>query len=266
MKDQLTRIDKGLQELSEVASLDLEVKNAIRVKKQQKRGFGALGRWAAGGAALEKSPEEVDEDAKLETEKAHRDGVILSLRMRLQQAGRVQEDIVSTRLNREIERSRNILSQSRTERFAVDVPSSSTRSGNTLSAYDLDLESDLAAKKEREQIRLDLESKMSPEQLQLLQSEETTMLKHYNAELEKIQRAQSSVMEISNLQTELTMHLNMQAENISQLVSDSFETAGNVEEGNKQLEKAKDKFRPAQWVFYVAVGTGLFTVGWDMIF
>ena len=92
------------------------------------------------------------------------------------------------------------------------------------------------------------------------------MLKHYNAEMEKIQKAQSSVMEISNLQTELTMHLNLQAEGISQLVSDSFEIGGNVSAANKQLEKAKERFRPAQWAFYAAVGTGCFLVLWDAVF
>ena len=92
------------------------------------------------------------------------------------------------------------------------------------------------------------------------------MLKHYNAELEKIQKAQSSVMEISNLQTELTMHLNLQAEGISQLVSESFEIGGNVSAANKQLEKARERFRPAQWAFYVAVGTGAFLVLWDAVF
>lgn len=266
MKKQLKQIDTSLEQLSKDAETDIEVKNAIRAKKQDKRGFGRLGRWAAGGAAHEKSPEELDEDAILGTEKSHRDGVIFSLRLRLQQAGKVQENIISTRLNREIERSQNILSKSRSDRFQSDFPSSSGTSKQTLSAADIDLESELSSKREREALRHDLESQMSPAQLQQLQSEETTMLKHYNAELEKIQKAQSSVLEISNLQTELTMHLNLQAEGISQLVSDSFEIGGNVSEGNRQLEKAKERFRPAQWAFYVAVGTGSFLVLWDAIF
>jgi hypothetical protein len=266
MKKQLKQIDTSLQQLSDDVEFEINAKNAIRTKRQAKRGFGRLGRWAAGGAALEKSPDELEEDAILETEKAHRDGVILSLRIRLQQAGRTQENIVSTRLNREIERSQNILSKSRSDRFQAEFPAESTSSKQTMTAMDLDLEADLAAKREREQIRLDLESQMSPTQLQQLQSEETTMLKHYNAELEKIQHAQSSVMEISNLQTELTMHLNLQAEGISQLVSDSFEIGGNVKEGNRQLEKAKERFRPAQWAFYAAVGTGSFLVLWDAVF
>jgi hypothetical protein len=268
LKKQLKQIDSSLEQLSKDAETDLEVKNAIRFKKQEKKGFGRLGRWAAGGAALEKTPEEIEEDAIMATEKAHRDGVILSLRMRLQQAGKVQEDIVSTRLNREIERSRNILSKSRGDRFQAEFqpsnPSSTTN--QTLSATDIDLETSDAARREREQTRLQLESQMTPAQLQQLQSEETLMLKHYNAELEKIQKAQSSVMEISSLQTELTMHLNLQAEGISQLVSESFEIGGNVTAANEQLEKAKERFRPAQWAFYVAVGTGAVLVLWDAIF
>jgi hypothetical protein len=268
MKKQLKQIDSSLDQLSKDAETDLEVKNAIRIKKQEKKGFGRLGRWAAGGAAQEKTPEELEEDAVMATEKAHRDGVILSLRMRLQQAGKVQEDIVSTRLNREIERSRNILSKSRGDRFQAEfAPSTSNNpTRQTLSATDIDLETSETQRREREQTRLQLESQMTPAQLQQLQSEETLMLKHYNAELEKIQKAQSSVMEISNLQTELTMHLNLQAEGISQLVSDTLEIGTNVEKANEQLEKARERFRPAQWAFYVAVGTGAVLVLWDAIF
>lgn len=270
MRKQLKQIDSSLDQLSKDAETDLEVKNAIRIKKQEKKGFGRLGRWAAGGAAQEKTPQELEEDAIMATEKAHRDGVILSLRMRLQQAGKVQENIVSTRLNREIERSRNILSKSRGDRFQAEfAPSSSTTNTSTrqtLSATDIDLETSESLRREREQTRLQLESQMTPAQLQQLQSEETLMLKHYNAELEKIQKAQSSVMEISNLQTELTMHLNLQAEGISQLVSDTLEIGTNVEKANEQLEKAKERFRPAQWAFYVAVGTGAVLVLWDAVF
>ncbi|KIW01773.1 uncharacterized protein PV09_06945 [Verruconis gallopava] len=267
LKKQLKQIDISLEQLAKDAEMDLEVKYAIRAKKQERKGFGRLGRWAAGGGALEKSPEELEEDAKFETEKAHRDGVIFSLRMRLQQAGKVQESIASTRLSREIEHSQNILSRSRSDRFQAEFPTASASStGQPMTALEIDLEAEQASRQEREQIRKDLESQMTPAQLQQLQSEETTMLRHYNAELAKIQRAQASVLEISNLQTELTMHLNLQAEGISQLVSDSFEIGSNVAEGNRQLEKANERFRPAQWAFYVAVGTGAFLVLWDAIF
>lgn len=268
MKTQLTQIDKGIQNLSSAAELDREVRQKLREKKEARRGFGRLGKWAAGGAPAEKSPADLEEDAKLETEKAYRDGVVLSLRMRLQQAGRVQEGIVSARLNREIERSQNILSKARSSRFQAEFPSESAslQQRGTLSAVDLDYEAEQSSRAQRETLRHSLESKMSPSQLQQLQAEESTMLKHYNAELEKIQQAQKSVLEIGELQTELTMQLNLQAEGISQLVSDSLEIGGNVKEGNKQLEKAKERFRPAQWAFYTAVGTGCVLVAWDLIF
>lgn len=266
MKKQVKQIDSSLQQLSEDVEFEMQAKNAIRAKKREKKGFGRLGRWAAGGAAQERTQEEVEEDAVLETQKAHRDGVILSLRMRLQQAGKVQEDIVSTRLNREIERSQNIMSKARVDRFQPEIQAESASSKQPMSAMDIDREAEQAARREREQMRSELEAQMTPGQLQQLQSEETTMLKHYNAELDKIQRAQSSVLEISNLQTELTMHLNLQAEGISQLVSDSFEIGGNVKQGNKELEKANERWRPAQWTFYAAVGTGCFLVLWDAVF
>lgn len=267
MKKQLKQIDSSLSRLSKDAETDLEVKTAIRLKKQEKKSFGRIGRWAAGSAAVEKTAEELAEDAIMETERAHRDGVIFSLRMRLQQAGKVQESIVATRLDREIQRSQNILSKSRSDRFASEfIPESAGQSRATMTAMDIDMEADQSERAQRAHLRSTLESQMSPAQLQQLQSEETVMLKHYNAELEKIQKAQSSVMEISELQTELTMHLNLQAEGISQLVGESFEIGGNVGEANRQLEKARERFRPAQWAFYVAVGTGAFLVAWDAVF
>ena len=56
--------------------------------------MGAIGRWAAGGAATAKSPEEELEEAKRKTIAAFRAAVIMFLEQRLGAAGKVQAEMM----------------------------------------------------------------------------------------------------------------------------------------------------------------------------
>jgi len=78
--------------------------------------------------------------------------------------------------------------------------------------------------------------------------------------------AESSLLEISSLQTDLAQNLEIQSENISQLVEDSFLSTENVQRGNKELKKASERKSTAQMVFWASCGLSLFLVTWDLIF
>lgn len=78
--------------------------------------------------------------------------------------------------------------------------------------------------------------------------------------------AESSLLEISSLQTELAANLEIQSEQVSQLVADSEFSRENVEKGNKNLKEATKRRSIAQMIFWGAVGTSAFMVTWDFIF
>jgi syntaxin 18 len=77
--------------------------------------------------------------------------------------------------------------------------------------------------------------------------------------------AEKSLMEISELQTQLVNNLQMQSENIEQLEMDSLNTTENVGGGNKQLKKATQRKSTAKYVFYASCGLSLFLVVWDLV-
>ena len=78
--------------------------------------------------------------------------------------------------------------------------------------------------------------------------------------------AEKSLVEISELQTQLVNNLAVQSAHIDQLVSDSFFTADNVGGGNKQLQKAAERKSTAKYVCYASCSLSLFLVAWDLVF
>jgi len=160
-----------------------------------------LGRWAAGGGATAKSPEEIEEKVRADTVKRHRDGVLWFLQQRLERAGEMQRGMVEVRVKREVERSRSILYKARGPATmglidGIGVSGGSgfgsgedwRRGSSSLSGIELDRE-------EQEAQRKAMEAMLSPEQLQMFEREQQDMLRHYNDELNKIKYvyAQTSV-------------------------------------------------------------------------
>jgi syntaxin 18 len=78
-------------------------------------------------------------------------------------------------------------------------------------------------------------------------------------------KAEKSLVEISELQTQLVNNLATQSAHIDQLVADSSYTAENVGGGNKELKKATERKSTAKYVFYASCGLSLFLVAWDLI-
>jgi len=111
-----------------------------------------------------------------------------------------------------------------------------------------------------------LEDSLSPQQIQMFEAEQEDMVKYFNSELRKIRVVEQSLTEISSLQTELTMNLEIQSESISQLVQDSISTTENVGSGNKELKRASERASTAQMVFWATCAFCTTLVVWDLIF
>lgn len=76
---------------------------------------------------------------------------------------------------------------------------------------------------------------------------------------------QKSLAEISSLQTDLAINLQVQSEQISQLVQDSHLTVENVGSGNKELKKASERPSTARMVFYATVAYCTTLIIWDLL-
>lgn len=143
--------------------------------------MGALGRWAAGGAITAKSVEEEAEEAKANTIKAHREGIIWSLQNQLEECGRFQSGMMEIRLMREVEKSKSVLYKARGTMPSIkdDGATNGDYRSKTTAAQD---ESSAVA-----------ETQLDPEQLQLFAQENQDMLKQYEDQLDKVRYVLSRV-------------------------------------------------------------------------
>jgi syntaxin 18 len=71
--------------------------------------------------------------------------------------------------------------------------------------------------------------------------------------------------EISTLQTEIAMNLEVQSESIGQLVQDAVATTENVGQGNKELKKASERPSTARMVFYATCAFCTTLIVWDLL-
>ena len=215
-----------------------------------------LGRWAAGGAQMAKSPEEELEEQARETIKAVRESIISYLQQKLGEAMRVQSEMMDIRLTREVEKSKSILAKS---------------AGNGHLAHSFDdtpysVASDHSDMTRFQSTETPERQELSQEQLQLFAEENHELLRHYEDQMDQVRTAEKSILEISELHSTLHANLTQQSENIGQLVQDSYLTTENLGKGNKELKRASERKSTAQAVFWGTCGFCTFLVVWDLIF
>jgi hypothetical protein len=157
-----------------------EAESAFANRKRAKRGLGALGRWAAGGAITAKSPEEELAEAKANTLKAHRESIIWYLQRALEECGRAQSSMMEIRLTREVEKSKSVLYKARGTMPALDGYSGSN--GN----YSASAEYRGKSTQLPEEDRFPIEQQLDPEQLQLFAQENQDLLKYHEDQLDQV--------------------------------------------------------------------------------
>jgi syntaxin 18 len=102
------------------------------------------------------------------------------------------------------------------------------------------------------------EEELTPSQLQLFQSESSSLTKSFQADLSALESVTSTLSTISSLQTTLIQHLSTQNETIGALVGEAGEQRVEVKRGNEQLKKARERNRSANRLLgALLVGSGL---------
>lgn len=233
---------------------------------RKKRSGGVLGRWAAGAglAPDEKSEKELIEEGKRDTTKKMRESVIWFLERGIEEANKFQGEMIAVRIQREVERGKSVLHKSAGGREPVpafderDLPTgkvNESTGGAGVPLQEFEPDGKNAA----------LGPNMDSEQLQLLEKENQDLIKHYENKLDQMRGVEKSMLEISELQTTLSMNLATQSAQIDQLVQDSFSTTENVGTGNKELKKASERKSTARAVFWATcIGCGVAVI-WDLL-
>lgn len=154
------------------------------MKKRAKKGLGALGRWAAGGAITAKSPEEELEEAKANAIKAHRESIIWYLQRQLQECGRFQSSMMEIRLTREVEKSKSVLYKAR-----GTLPSTTDDYSGMNGGHDVAPDYRGKTTHFEDEQNAAVEQQLDPEQLQLFAQENQDLLKHYEDHLDQVRYA-----------------------------------------------------------------------------
>ncbi|KKZ67274.1 hypothetical protein EMCG_07042 [[Emmonsia] crescens] len=271
----LRDLSSSITNLASAETLRQETQSTLLRKK-----FGldyknsALWKWAAGGGQVEKSSAGSVEQERLEEMeralKTIRENVLWWLRRRLEGVAEVQRGMVEKRIERVREKEKSVLYKMSGIAgvggggggFGVGDDGGLSMRGRVAGAGAADVSPYVIDEKERAEI----ESKLSPEQLQLFAQENDGLLKHYEDTLGKVKNAEKSLLEISSLQQTLVMHLSTQEDFINQLVSDAANTGANVGQGNRELKRAAERRSTAQAVFWGTVGLCTWLIIWDAIF
>lgn len=264
-KQLLRDLNAKIRQLADAEQIRQETQAAL-IKKKFVRGLSALGSWAAGGGGAlgagskNKSPEHRAAEEAANSVNTHRESVLWMLRQRLQETVKTQQGMMEVRLKREMEKSRSVLAKVSMHE-AAGMPGMPREPGSPTAA------------KRRASQGLPPEDRpaynptedLSAEQIQMFEQENHNMLQHYESVLGQVRTAEKSLIEISELQTQLVTNLATQSAHIDQLVADSFNIADDVGGGNKQLKKATQKPSPAKYTFYATCGLCTLLVVWDLL-
>ena len=265
-KQLLRQLNGAITNLKQAEDVRIQTAESVALSKRARGGLGAIGRWAAGGAVTAKSPEEEQEDMERKTVALARECILAFLTGRLEESGRVQSDMMSVRLTREVEKSKSVLYKSRVSGgipYAQDEEMNGIDSASPTSPKNRKRQS---TNLPDEPSSGSYQNELSPEQLQLFEEENADLLKHYEDQLDQVRTAEKSILEISELHSTLHANIQQQSENIDQLVQDSYLTTENLGKGNKELKKASERRSTAQAVFWGTVGFCGFLIAWDLTF
>jgi len=232
---------------------------AALLRKRLSHGLGVLGSWAAGDNARS---EQATLEAASRQLRAHRESVVWFLRTRLQETARTQQRMMETRLTREMEKTRSVLAKARGPAMAMGTHGTANYSAGKPPANMTLNATGLPAQEEERRPTLD---SITDDQRHMFEKGNQDMLKHLESTLDKVRTAESSLIEIAELQNMLVSNLTTQSAHIDQLVADSFETTEGIGKGNKELKKSAGRASPARYTFFAAAGLCTVLVLWDLI-
>jgi len=171
----LRELNKTIRQILEAEKIRQDTNNAVALKKRAQGGFGGLARWTAGGAVTAKSVEEDLAEAKDRTLSIHREGVLLYLQKKLEEASQIQSGMMLIRLQREEEKSKSVLFKSRGQDIPYSKFDPSTLPNGSSGSSGRDTAGQDA-----------WEEQLSQEQLQMFQEENQEMMKHYQDQLGQV--------------------------------------------------------------------------------
>lgn len=109
-------------------------------------------------------------------------------------------------------------------------------------------------------------SKLTQEQVQMLETEHEGLLARKDEELKKIEMINKTILDIVSLQSDISSNLQAQSQNINSILDSQDDIDINIKEGNKQLTRAKrSASRAARMTVIVAIILGVLILFLDYV-
>lgn len=229
-------------------------------------------RWAAGGDDADvgdagKTAERIEEEGREWTVHTFRSNVLWYLGHGCEKVTNMHKEMIEKRLEREREKAASILYDERNKNVKVQRQDEGTGSIDGVSRYgNMDMRGRDAYNPALDPYSESGGQELSPEQLQLFEEENSSLMNHYNETLTQVTQVEKSLHEISSLQQELIGHLGAQGEMIESLVTDAERTDENVQRGNKELKRATEKTRIPRILYHTTLYLCAGLIVWDLIF
>ncbi|OWZ75729.1 syntaxin 18 [Cryptococcus neoformans Bt85] len=110
-----------------------------------------------------------------------------------------------------------------------------------------------------------IEQVLSQEQIRAFESENNALLEHMSSTLSSVLSAEASLLEISQLQSELVRHLAQQTEVVEQLYEDAVGSVAEVKRANEQLTMARERGKDGRLfllIFILGASFSLLFLDW----
>ncbi|TGZ77732.1 hypothetical protein EX30DRAFT_176765 [Ascodesmis nigricans] len=227
---------------------------AAAVRHKKRNTWQAIFTSAVDGGTPEHDPEEQAEKMIA----AHHESVLWWLKEQLAQCSEIQRRRQEVRLRRKLEKGRSVLAEQKGAN--VGIRSTTSTSAKKKQAG----KGRVKAGMEEDEDMKDVEEQLGAEVVKMLEQENEGMLKYYEDTLEQVKAAETSLLEISELQTKLVTQLSEQSTLIDNLMQDSMTTEENVSKGNKELKKAAERTSIARSAFFASVIFSSVVVVWDL--
>ncbi|CAE6364683.1 unnamed protein product [Rhizoctonia solani] len=176
--------------------------------------------------------------ADADTRALHRSNIAWYLTRRLTETGAAQKEMQEERVRRQVERATTLGSS-----IAPPAPTpapAATSSGWGASAWGRSSQPAPAPPPEESEDDDYDDLELSASQILQFEQENAALLRSMEDTLASVKVAESRLLDISALQTELVAHLTRQTEAIDQLYDEAVGSQGDVNRANVQLRKARE--------------------------
>ncbi|KZT42875.1 hypothetical protein SISSUDRAFT_979048 [Sistotremastrum suecicum HHB10207 ss-3] len=244
------------QILSRCANRVKELETVEKLRQQTTTVKSPLARFLPARLA---SPAVLSETSASDFIAAHHASITWYLNRRLARASQIQRDMQEERINRQLGRAKTLGSGAAREALTMGLDGTNISSPNgSTRPQDSGSRSGLASSLSRftslpsaayptpppqsyqpEDEDSEPEEELTQAQIQQFESENAALLRGLQTTLAAVQKAESSLLDIAALQTELVTHLTQQTEITDQLYDDAIASSSTVERANVQLREAR---------------------------